>query len=116
MPANGAGGVAFGIAPTRRLSIWTEADAQFQQGSSGAPAYTLLNETASRSTAACGSRSRRSCGPTTATPRVASFACALEADLLPRTHWNLGLSYYRDKTRGSGFVYQTLLAQLHLYL
>ena len=35
---------------------------------------------------------------------------------LPRTHWNLDVSYYRDATRGTSSVYQTLLAQLHLYL
>ncbi|HSD28191.1 MAG TPA: hypothetical protein VLL75_12880 [Vicinamibacteria bacterium] len=41
---------------------------------------------------------------------------ALEADLLPRTHWNVRLSHYRDATRGTGFTYETLLAQLHLSL
>jgi hypothetical protein len=40
----------------------------------------------------------------------------LEADLLPRTHWNVDVSYYHDRARLSGFTYETLLLQLHLYL
>ncbi len=114
--ASGAGGVAFGIAPTRRLSIWTEADAQFRQGSSGAPAYTVLNETGFEVFRGLwlkfSPQLRTEYGDTSA----GVFRMALEADLLPRTHWNLGLSYYHDKARGTGFVYETLLAQLHLYL
>jgi hypothetical protein len=116
VPTNGGGGVAFGIAPTKRLSIWTEADAQFQQGTSGAPAYTLLNETGLEVFRGLwlkvSPQLRTSYGDTSA----GVFRWALEADLLPRTHWNLGLSYYRDKARSTGFVYKTLLAQLHLYL
>jgi hypothetical protein len=115
-PTNGAAGLAFGIAPARRLSIWTEADAQFQQGSSGAPAYTLMNETAFEVFRGLwlkfSPQLRTEYGDTSA----GIFRLALEADLLPRTHWNLGLSYYHDKTRSTGFVYETLLAQLHLYL
>jgi hypothetical protein len=38
----------------------------------------------------------------------------LEADLLPRTHWNVGVSYYHDHAFGASTA--TLLAQLHLYL
>jgi hypothetical protein len=40
----------------------------------------------------------------------------LAVDFLPRTHWNVGLSFYRDRERRSGLVTKTLLAQLHLYL
>lgn len=116
VPTSGGGGIAFGLAPTRRLSVWTEADAQFRQGSSGAPAYTLLNETAFEVFRGMwlkvSPQLRTDYGDTSA----GVFRWALEADLLPRTHWNLGLSYYHDKTRGTGFTYQTLLAQLHLYL
>jgi hypothetical protein len=115
VPANGASGVAFGFAPARRLSIWTEADAQFQQGASGAPAWSLLNETGLEVFRGLwlkvSPQLRTDYGDTSG----GVFRWALEADLLPRTHWNLGLSYYHDKTRGSGSVYKTLLAQLHLY-
>jgi len=37
-------------------------------------------------------------------------------NLLPRTHWNVVLSYYRDRDRASDRTSKTLLAQLHLYL
>jgi hypothetical protein len=37
-------------------------------------------------------------------------------DWLPRTHWNLGVLYYRDQDRTSGLTVKTFLAQLHLYL
>jgi hypothetical protein len=40
----------------------------------------------------------------------------LEADLLPRTHWNVGLSYYHDHNHTFEVNTSTLLAQLHLYL
>ena len=38
---------------------------------------------------------------------------ALVADLLPRTHWNVNVAYYRD--RAFGATTSTLLTQLHLY-
>jgi hypothetical protein len=116
VPANGASGVAFGFAPTRRISIWTEADAQFQQGTSGAPAYSLMNETAFEVFRGfwlkISPQLRTNYGDTSA----GVFRWALDADFLPRTHWNLEVSYYHDQARGgSGFVYETLLAQVHLY-
>jgi hypothetical protein len=39
---------------------------------------------------------------------------SLAADWLPRTHWNVNISWYHDRTSGSST--STLLAQLHLYL
>jgi hypothetical protein len=39
---------------------------------------------------------------------------AFEVDLLPRTHWNVAVSYYRDQAFGASTT--TLLTQLHLYL
>ena len=40
----------------------------------------------------------------------------LEADLLPRTHWNVDASYYHDRSRATDLVTHTFLIQLHLYL
>jgi hypothetical protein len=115
-PSNGGGGVAFGIAPMPHLSIWSEADAQYQQGTSGAPAYTLLNETGLEVLRGLwlkfSPQLRTDYGDTSA----GVVRLAFEADLLPRTHWNVGLSYYWDKNRLSGLVAKTFLAQLHLYL
>jgi hypothetical protein len=39
-----------------------------------------------------------------------------EADVLPRTHWNVDFSYYRDRSLLGGLVTHTFLTQLHLYL
>jgi hypothetical protein len=116
VPSNRAGGIAFGFAPSRRLTIWSEADAQAEQGVSGAPAYSLLNETAFEVFRGfwlkVSPQLRTNYGDTSG----GVFRLALETEWLPRTHWNLDVSYYRDATRGTGSVYQTLLAQLHLYL
>jgi len=38
------------------------------------------------------------------------------ADFLPRTHWHVNLSYYRDRNQFADFLTTTFLAQLHLYL
>jgi hypothetical protein len=114
--ANGGGGIAFGIAPTRRLSIWSQADVQYQQGSSGAPAYTLLNETGLELFRGLWLKVSPQLRTDYGNTSGGVLRLAAEADLLPRTHWNLGLSYYHDKARSTGSVYETLLAQLHLYL
>ena len=41
---------------------------------------------------------------------------ALEADLLPRTHWNVNINYYRDRNATFDVSTLTLLLQLHVYL
>jgi hypothetical protein len=113
---NGAGGLAFGFSPTSRLSVWTEADAQFRQGAPGAPAYVLLNETGFEVHRGLwlkfSPQIRTDFGQTSG----GSVRMAFEADLLPRTHWNVDVSYYRDKSRATNLVSKTFLAQLHLYL
>jgi hypothetical protein len=115
-PANGGGGLAFGIAPSAHLSIWSEADVQFRQGTSGAPSYVLLNETSLEVVRGLwlkvSPQLRTEYGDTSA----GSWRLAGELDFFPRTHWQLALSYYRDESRLSSIVSKTLLAQIHLYL
>jgi hypothetical protein len=115
-PKNGSTGIAFGFAPTRRITNWTEADAQFQQGSTGAPAYVLINETSVEVFRGLwlkfAPQIRTDYGDTSG----GVVRLNLEANLLPRTHWNVGISYYHDRARLSGLTYETLLFQLHLYL
>jgi len=115
-PRNGATGIAFGIAPTRRLSIWTEVDAQFRQGTTGPPAYVLLNETSFEVFRGLwlkfAPQIRTDYGDTSG----GTVRMNLEADLFPRTHWNVDVSYYHDRARLSGLTYETLLFQLHLYI
>jgi hypothetical protein len=38
------------------------------------------------------------------------------ADLLPRTHWNVNINYYRDHDHTFDVTTSMFLAQLHLYL
>ena len=86
---NGAGGAAFGFAPIRRLSLWAEADAQFRQGSPGAPAFSLLNETSLEVYRGVwlkfSPQLRTGYGQTSA----GIVRMAFDVDLLPRTHWNV---------------------------
>jgi hypothetical protein len=41
---------------------------------------------------------------------------ALSAVLLPRTHWNVNVSYYRDRNRDFRISTSALLGQLHIFL
>ncbi len=114
-PSNGGGGVAFGFSPTGHLSIWSEADVQFRQGTSG-PAYVLLNETSLEIVRGLwlkfSPQLRTDFGDTSG----GTWRLAGEVDFFPRTHWQLAISYYRDASRASNVVAKTLLAQIHLYL
>jgi hypothetical protein len=116
IPANGATGLAFGFSPLHRLSVWTEVDARFQQGLPGGTAYVVVNETAYEVFRGVwlkfSPQLRTDLGDTSGGVSRMLF----EADLLPRTHWNLDVSYYRDRDRLSDQVVKTLLAQVHLYL
>ncbi len=44
-----------------------------------------------------------------------TFRINLGLNLLPRTHWNVQLSYFHDRDRVSERTFETWLAQLHLY-
>jgi hypothetical protein len=115
-PRDGSAGLAFGFSPVRRLTIWTEGDAQFQQGLSGAPSYVLVNETGFEVYRGVwlkiSPQLRTSFGDTSG----GTFRWVFEVNLLPRTHWNVDISHYRDKGRSNDIVTKTTLLQLHLYL
>jgi hypothetical protein len=113
---NGAAGLAFGLAPTSSLSLWAEADAQVKAGASGVPAYTLLGEAGFEAYRGIWLKFSPQLRTEYGRPSSGQVRLAFEADLLPRTHWNVDVSFYRDKARASGRVTKTLLAQLHLYL
>ena len=114
-PKSGAGGIAFGFAPTSHVAIWTEADTDLETKAAGGRSYVVVNETSVevyRGLWLKFSPQLRTSGegPGFSDLRRLSFA----ADLLPRTHWNVNLSYYHDHAFGAST--STLLAQLHLYL
>lgn len=115
-PRRGAVGLAFGIAPTSRLTLWTEADARFREGVTGEPGYTLLGKAAFE--AYRGLWVILSPQLRTEVGDASAGAVRLKAalNLLPRTHWNVVLSYYHDRDRRSDRSAKTLLVQLHLYL
>jgi hypothetical protein len=115
-PRNGSGGVAFGFAPAARISTWTEFDAQVQQGATGPPAYTLLNETGWEAYRGVWLKFSPQLRTDLGNAAGGVFRLAFEANLLPRTRWNVDVSFYRDRGRVTGLVTRTLLAQLHLYL
>ncbi len=115
-PRNGAGGLAFGFAPTSHVSIWTEADTHFKQGASGAPAYTLLNETGVEVFRGVWLKFSPQLRTDYGNTSGGLVRMAFEANLFPRTHWNVDASYYRDKSRVNDLVTKTFLLQLHLYL
>ena len=113
---NGSTGLALGFAPTPRLTIWTEGDAQFQQGSSGPPAYMVVNETAFEVFRGVWLKVSPQLRTILGDTSGGVFRIAFELALFPRTHWNVDLSHYRDRSRVNDVVTKTTLLQLHLYL
>jgi hypothetical protein len=114
-PSGGSGGLALGFALFRRLTIWTQGDVQFEKGSAGA-AYVLVNETSFEAFRGVWLKVSPQWITDFGDTSGGTFRLALEANLLPRTHWNLDLSHYHDRGRSNGIVVKTTLLQLHLYL
>jgi hypothetical protein len=116
-PRGGATGLALGITPTSRLTIWTQADLRFREGAPGGTrAYTLVSDAALEvhrgvwvelSAQLHDEFEDSSAG-------VVRFSAGL--NLLPRTHWNVVLNAYHDHDRATDVNTRTLLAQLHMYL
>jgi hypothetical protein len=113
---SGITGLAYGFAPTKRWSIWSQADVEFQSGADGAPSYTLFNETSFEVYRGLWVKVSPQLRTFQGDTSTGTFRTVFELNLLPRTHWNVNLSYYRDKDRESDLVSKTWLAQLHLYL
>jgi hypothetical protein len=116
LPENGGGGLAFGYAPVSRLSLWNQADVHFQSGTTGAPQYTLLNETAFEAWRGVWIKVSPQLQTAYADTSGGLFRLAFDTDWYPRTHFNVEITYYRDQERVHDLVTHTVLAQLHLYL
>jgi hypothetical protein len=112
--SNGAAGVAYGFSPASRVTIWTEADARFRDEPNG-QSLVLVNETSVEAMRGVwlkiSPQLRTESGTIPAVLRL-----KLEANILPRTHWNIDVAYYRDQNRRSKLVTHTVMSQLHLYL
>lgn len=112
-PRQGAAGVALGFAPANRVSVWTQGDILGVEGS-GEAAFVFVNETAVEVVRGLwlkvSPQLRTEAG---VQPRLLRWA--FSATFLPRTHWNINTTVYRDKAAG-GPAARTWLLQLHLYL
>src|SRR5512143_2043195 len=113
---NGGGGVAFGFAPKGRVSVWTQADIQFRKGTPGPPEYVLMNETGVEVIRGLWLKVSPQLRTEFGDASGGIARLAFEANWLARTHWNVDVSYYHDKSRVNDLVTKTFLAQLHLYL
>jgi hypothetical protein len=112
---SGAGGVAFGFAPTRRISTWTQVDVQRRQGAIE-NTYILVHETAAEVVRGVWVKISPQLRTDTSGGISGVRRLALSLDLLPRTHWNVDVNYYRDHSTPSGSESSIFLTQLHLYL
>ena len=112
--SNGAAGVAYGFSPASRVTIWTEADARFRDETNG-QSMVLVNETSVEAIRGVwlkfSPQLRTESGTTPGFVRL-----KFEANILPRTHWNVDVAYYRDSNRRSKLITHTVMSQLHLYL
>ena len=112
--SHGATGGALGLAPWRRLAIWTEGDALIRSNGGGT-SFVFANETAFEAYRGVWLRvSPQTRSTTDSFPGVVRWD--IGADLLPRTHIHVNADFYHDKTDGSSEAVKTFLAQLHLYL
>ena len=111
---NSAAGVAYGFSPWSRMTIWTQADAKMRDEDEG-NSFVFANETSVEALRGIWLKvSPQVKTETGATPGFLRWK--LEANALPRTHWNVVVSYYRDKNRRSDIVTHLLMTQLHIYL
>jgi hypothetical protein len=116
-PKSGLVGAAFGFAPTPRLSIWTQVDANLQTQTRGGHSWIAVNETSFEAYRGLWLKFSPQLKTSGGMPGFSELRRLLfEADLLPRTHWNVGVSYYHDHNHTFEVTTSTLLAQLHLYL
>ncbi len=95
--------------------MWNQLDAQFRDDADET-AYVFVNETSVEVFRGVwlkvSPQVRSDAGSTS--PGLVRWLVG--ADLLPRTHWNVNISYYHDRNRQSDIVSKIFLIQLHLYV
>jgi hypothetical protein len=114
-PRSGATGLALGYAPGSRVTLWTEADVRFREGSAGEPSYSLLALAACEVFRGVWLELSPQLLTQFGDASLGVFRINVGLNLLPRTHWNVVVSFYNDRDRASGISAQTFLAQLHFY-
>jgi hypothetical protein len=114
-PKSGAVGGAFGFAPTRRVSIWTEAAANLQTKAQGGNSWVVVNGTAVEAYRGIWLKFSPQLHTSGGAPGDSNLRrLGFAVDLLPRTHWNVNVVYYLDHAFGAST--STLLTQLHLFM
>jgi hypothetical protein len=88
----------------------------FKHGTPSAPAYALLNETAFEVYRGFWLKVSPQLLTENGDTGGGTMRWVLDADLLPRTHWNVEVGWYRDHARATDVVVKTWLLQVHLYL
>ena len=112
---SGAAGVAFGFAPDARVTTWTQADARATAGPGGS-AWVVVHETAVEAYRGLWLKLSPQLRTDGGSGAGDVGRLVLGAVMLPRTHWNVVVSYYRDRNHDFDFSVGTWLAQLHLFL
>ena len=111
---NGMAGLAYGFSPWSRMTIWTEADARFRDEDNGT-SFVFVNETSVEAIRGIWLKfSPQVRGESGTVAGVVRYK--FEANILPRTHWNVDVAYYRDQNRTSKLLTHTVMTQFHLYL
>jgi hypothetical protein len=99
------------------VSVWTEVDANLQTQERGGHSWVAVNETSFEAYRGLWLKFSPQLRTSGGVPGFSELRRLLfEADLLPRTHWNVGVSYYHDHNHTFEVNTSTLLAQLHMYL
>jgi len=111
-----AGGLALGFAPTARLTTWTSLDVRFQNRGTTDRSYVFVHQTSVEAYRGLWLRISPQVRWIDGDPSGEVRRLVIGADFLPRTHWHVNLSYYRDRNQFADFLTTTFLAQLHLYL
>ena len=114
-PKNGVAGAAFGFAPTARVSILTEGDAQLTENAGGI-SWVFVNETAVEAFRGVWLKVSPPLRTQAGIQASRIFRTVFEADVLPRTHWNVDASYYLDRNNTNALLTKTFLLQLHVYM
>jgi hypothetical protein len=113
----GSTGLALGISPTSRLTLWTQADARFRDGPTpGTRAYALLGDASFEVHRGVWLRLSPQLLTAFGDGSAGTVRWVAGLNLLPRTHWNVIVNWYHDRDRETDGSARTLLAQLHLYL
>jgi hypothetical protein len=114
-PARGSTGLALGVAPLSRLTLWAQGDLRFRDDGRG-HAYAAAVDAAFEAYRGVWLRVSPQLLTEYGNSSGGIMRWSASLDWLIRTHANVVVSYFHDDARQSDFTQKTLLLQLHLYL